>query len=212
MRHLLSLVLGVILAPLIYILVGIADAKLFEGIPDLGSALPGSGSVNVVAEAIAFACALVAGGLYALLVLTRLSPVGTVVAGLILMVPTIWMVVAYSNFVSTMPTSVLGVHGGLHDAGAFMIAIAVPLLFTVFSPRRWRSKAQPAAPAFEATGYGTATTTSPVYEPAGAGYSSGTSAYGTTPAYTPSSSYTPSSYSTYSSDTTISTPSIDSGS
>src|SRR5690348_6772362 len=69
MRHLLSFVLGLILAPLIYVLVGVSESKIFEGLV---------GKFDIVPEVIAILCALAAGGLYAVLVLARLSPVGTV--------------------------------------------------------------------------------------------------------------------------------------
>jgi hypothetical protein len=194
MRHLLSLVLGLILAPLIYILVGISESKLFEG-------LVGPGKLGIVPETIAILCALAAGGLYALLVLARLSPVGTVLAGLILFFPTVWMVVAYENFSTTLPASFLGVKGALQSgAGGLVIVASVPLLLTVASPRRWRSSTQPAAPAYVAPVYGT-TTTPPVYQPAGTSYSAAPAYQPATPTYTPPT-YTPA-------DTTIQSPTVE---
>jgi hypothetical protein len=207
MRHLLSLVLGVILAPLIYILVGVSESKLFEG---LGV---GGKQVQIVPELIAVLCALAAGGLYAVLVLVRLSPVGTVLAGLILFFPTLWMIVAYQNFSTTLPESFLGVRGALQSgAGGLVIMASIPLLLTVLSPRRWRSSAQPAAGAYVAPTYGTATP-SAVYQPAGTPYS-GAPAYQSappgspaTPTYTPPT-YTPPSYAAPA-DTTIQSPTVE---
>jgi hypothetical protein len=197
MRHLLSLVLGLILAPLIYILVGISESKIFEG-------LVGPNKLDIVPEVIAILCALAAGGLYALLVLARLSPVGTVLAGLILFFPTIWMVVAYQNFSTTLPASFLGVEGALQSgAGGLVIVASVPLLLTVASPRRWRSSAQSAAPAYVAPVYGT---TPPVYQPGGTSYSAAPAYQPETPTYA-APTYTAPTYTP--TDTTIQSPTVE---
>ena len=216
MRHLVSLVLGVILAPLIYILFGLADGVFFEGTTLTG--------VKLVSALVGALLALAAGGLFSLLVLGRLSPVGTVVAGLMYLGVSLWVLVDDLSFVRLMPKSVFGLeHVFWSMAGTPTLFAAVPLLLTVFSPRRWRSSAQPAAPGYETPAYGT-TTAAPVYQPAGTSYSATpsygttpsyttpsytTPSYGTTPSYTPPT-YTPSSYSSPA-DTTISTPKVDNG-
>ena len=196
MRHLISLVLGVILAPVIYILAGIASIK------EVDHLLHGAGTTTVL---IAIACTLAAGALVAILALVRLSPVGPVLAGLVLFGISGWAALDFARFSDAFPTRFLGMDGVLQaGAGLGLMIAAVPLVATVFSPRRWRSSAQAsAAEVFDASPvYGTTQSASPVYQPAGS--------Y-TTPAYSPStptpSSYTPPSYSTYSpSDTTITSP------
>ena len=69
MRHLWSLVLALVLTPLIYIAAGVSAVRLSDA--------RGLGSTAVIG----LVAALVAGGLYALLVMVHLSPVGPVVAG-----------------------------------------------------------------------------------------------------------------------------------
>jgi hypothetical protein len=194
MRHLISIVLGVILAPAIYVLAGIANIK------ELDHTQHGAGITTLL---LGIGCAVAAGALYAILLLVRLSPVGTVLAGLILLAPPIWAAVNSTNFSDTLPASLFGMNGLLQSAaGMGFIVAAIPLLCTVFSPRRWRSSAEGTdASAFDAAPtYGTASSTaSPAYQPAGSytpSYSS------TTPTYVPpsySSSYSPS-------DTTITSP------
>jgi hypothetical protein len=200
MRHLISLVLGVILAPVIYVLAGIANSKLFEHFVDNRN--------DFLTLAIGLVCILAAGGLYSVLVLARLSPVGTVLAGLILFIPSMWVLFDATGFDRLLPAKFLGVPGALQNgAGPMFLLAAVPLLATVFSPRRWRSSAQPSAAAVfnAAPAYATqATTAAPLYQPAG---SYPTQAYqATTPA---SPTYTPPSYTTPSyspAETTITAP------
>ena len=96
MRHLGSLVLSLIAGALIYILLGVTFAKW-------GEALGESGGSKYGAFAISIAAALVAGGLYALLVLARLSPLGLVLLGLLYYVVAFWAFFGPSSFVTTSP-------------------------------------------------------------------------------------------------------------
>jgi hypothetical protein len=163
MRHLISLVLGVILAPLIYVMAGMADSKLSDYVVD-------HNKVGTVGLTVGLAYAVGAGALYAVLVLPRLSPVGPVLAGLVLLAAPVWHILD-AGFASRLPSSVLGAHGALQSAAnpTLMIA-AVGLVCTVFSPRRWRSSAEPAE-ADDATVTSTfatsASSTSPAYQPSG---------------------------------------------
>jgi hypothetical protein len=131
MRHVLSVVLGIVLAPLIYIAAGVSAVKFTES--RVG------GSLELAPTAIALSAALAAGGLYALLVMARLSPVGPVLAGLIYLGATIWALVSPSSFTDTLPGDLFSVEGALYaPVGMGTVILAVPLLVTVFSPRRWR--------------------------------------------------------------------------
>jgi hypothetical protein len=219
MRHLLSLVLGLILGPLIYVLIGIADAELINNFRQF--------EVQLVPTLIALACALVAAGLYSILVLARLSPLGTVLAGLILFVLSVWGIVAFESLFRIMPSSLFDLHGVFTaEAGPMCLVASIPLLLTIFSPRRWRSKAQPTVPAYVATAayvpaagapvYQT-TQPAPAYQAASPYQTAGAPSYpaqatspapayqpfGTPPPYTPPT-YTPPSYPP--ADTTITSP------
>jgi hypothetical protein len=197
MRHLISLVLGVVLAPVIYVLAGVSNSKAAEYLTQ---------GKNVTTLAIAIGCIVAAGALYSVLILIRFSPVGSVLAGVILAVPSVWALLDGAGFDKLMPDSLLGIHGALTlGASSTLLLAAVPLVATVFSPRRWRSDAESSAGSeFDASpSYATLpSSAAPVYQPSS---SYTTSAYSpTTPS---SSSYSPPSYSSYSpADTTITSP------
>ena len=144
-----------------------ADLDIEKGVA-LGTALLG------------LAYALAAGGLYAVLVMARLSPFGPVVAGLLYLGVSSWAALAPGNFHQTLPDTFLGNGFVLVlPAGWGTTVLAVPLLITVFSPRRWRSTVAPAPVGYQAApAYPPTTTASPyeapVYTPTSAA-----------PAYTP---------------------------
>lgn len=170
MRHLLSIVLSLVLAPLIYIAAGFSAAKL-------GDATAGT-SVDWAAAGLGVTGGLLAGGLYAVLAMARLSPFGPVLAGLGYLGVTLWAVLDKAGFAGALPASLLGEEGVLQrPVGAGTLLLTVPLLLTVFSPRRWRRRATPdegaplypGGPDLAAPDYGVTTTTyePPVYTPAG---------------------------------------------
>ena len=139
MRHLWSLVLSLALTPLIYISAGFSAVK-FGDARGLGAA-----------AGLGLLAAFVAGAAYAVLVMTRLSPVGPIVAGLIYLGVTFWAVLNQAGFESVVPADLAGQKGVLHvPVGMGTALLAAPLLLTVFSPRRWRSSAELPAPSYEA--------------------------------------------------------------
>ncbi len=139
MRHLWSLALSLVLTPLIYISAGLSAVK-FDG----ANGLEASAVVGLLA-------AFVAGALYALLVMGRLSPVGPIVAGLVYLGVTLWAVLNRDGFESVIPADLLGEEGVLHvPVGMGTALLAAPLLLTVFSPGRWRGSATPATPSYDA--------------------------------------------------------------
>jgi hypothetical protein len=195
MRHLLSFLLSLVLAPLIYISAGFSAVKFGEA--------SGLGQAAVLGLVAAF----IAGGLYAVLVMSRLSPVGPVIAGLLYLGITLWALLDRASFVDVVPRVVFGQGDLLYvPVGFGTTLLAAPLLFTIFSPRRWRSGAQPAPATFDAapTYAGTPTTASPSYadtdttETAAPSYAAPAytpPSYGATtyepPVYTPPTSYSP---------------------
>jgi hypothetical protein len=199
MRHLLSFLLSLVLAPLIYISAGFSAVKFGQAV-ELGQA-----------AILGLVAALVAGGLYALLVMTRLSPAGPVFTGLLYLGVTVWALADPASFRDVVPGELFGQGGLLYVPLGFGTALlAFPLLFTVFSPRRWRSSAQPGAATFDAaptypgapppaaptyTDTDTAQTAAPSYvAPAYTPPSYPSTTY-EPPVYTPPSSYTPPSQS-----------------
>jgi hypothetical protein len=153
MRHLGSIVLSMLLVPIVYVLTGI-------GLVDWSVAESGS-SLNYGRLAVALMALLVAGLAYATLVLARLSPLGLILAGLALFGVSLWETFANDSFVHTMPRSILGVdQAGWAVAGPVGALLALPLVATVISPRRWRRWANPPA----------AVAPTPAYAPPPAGY------------------------------------------
>ena len=155
MRHLGSLVLSLVLAPLIWVLTGM-------GLADFGTHLASGDSLGTdgilgLAELIG------AGVLLAVLVLSRLSPLGVGLAGLIFIGMTLWAAVDASSLIDAMPDSVLGRDGALTvPAGGPGLLMGVPLVLSVLVPRRWRKHdrvtalyaATPGAPPPGAAAYG----------------------------------------------------------
>ena len=187
MRHLLSLVLGLVLSPLIYIAAGFAAVKFSEA--------NNGGTIQFAAASLFLLAALVAGGLYAILVMARLSPFGPVLAGLIYLGVTLWALISPTSFVSTLPKNLFGEEGILYaPVGVGTVILAVPLLITIFSPRRWRRSGQPAA----VGGYTAAPTYGDTVPSAAPTY--GSSFEPTVPSYEPPV-YTPPS--TYPADPTL---------
>src|SRR5947209_18537814 len=87
MRHLGSIILALILAPVSYVLLALGEAKFGVGL--VGFAVRSS-SAALGTLVVAMLVLLVAGLLYALLLLLRLSPVGLVLAGLLLLGAQLW--------------------------------------------------------------------------------------------------------------------------
>jgi hypothetical protein len=145
MRHLLSVLLAIVLAPVIYVCAGFAAGYFDEA--------TAGGTARIATGLLGLAAALVAGGLYAVLVMARLSPLGPVLAGLAYLGVTGWEVADPRGFVATMPANLFGVIDVLHAPVPLGTALlAVPLLGTVFSPRRWRGGERPAGYPFDAAG------------------------------------------------------------
>jgi hypothetical protein len=147
MRHLLSVVLSIILAPLTYIAAGLAAVKL-------DAAHITSTDINWTAAAIGLGSGLVAGALYAVLVMARLSPLGPVVAALLYLGATIWAFLNAASFAKALDFGLFGVkHVLLQPVGAGTLLLAVPLFATVFSRRRWAGPGESGLPYDAAPGY-----------------------------------------------------------
>ena len=91
MRHLLSVVLSIVLAPLIYAAAGLAAIKL-------DAAHLSTTSIVWSDAAIGLAAGVVAGAGYAVLVMSRMSPLGPALAGLAYLGITVWAYVSPGTF------------------------------------------------------------------------------------------------------------------
>ena len=134
MRHLGSLVLSLLLAPVIWFLAGLGLSEYALARRDAYSEPP----LDVF---IGLAALVVCGVSYALLLLPRLSPVGPVLAGASFVGVSAWATVDIVGFYETMPRRLLGTDFVLTaPAEGLAVVLAVPLLATAFSPRRWRGE------------------------------------------------------------------------
>jgi multisubunit Na+/H+ antiporter MnhG subunit len=180
MRHLGSVVLSLLLAAVIYALTGI-------GLVRMGNVYIHSGASKSGAMAVALGALLGAGILYSVLILSRLSPLGPALAGLAFFSITMWAILSISSFQRTMPRSVLGVdQAGHFPVGGAAALLAVPLIATVVSPRRWRryANANANAGAAVAPAHSTAAPSYASGYPANAAPSYGPPYYGTEPSAT----------------------------
>ena len=179
MRHLLSLVLSIILTPVVFFGSGYASIKFAEYME----------SDKLTPALLAVAAIVVVGTAYGVLILARLSPLGTASAGLALLGVVAWAMVDPRGYLDATPDKVFG-QTWLFEASVSVTTaiLALPLLFTIASPRRWRRHANPAAagPVSAAPSYPTpdpAPTYSPSYSPAYTPPS--TTSSSTTPPYSP---------------------------
>nr|MDT0657860.1 hypothetical protein [Micromonospora sp. DSM 115978] len=131
MRHLGSLLLSALLAPVIWLLTG-------YGLNEYLQNRARSGELRWEL-ALAAGALLVAGAGYALLLLPRLSPVGPVLAGLAFLAMVGWSAFDPAGLYRVGPDEILGITNPLpYPAEGYAALLAVPLLATIFSPRRWR--------------------------------------------------------------------------
>ena len=150
MRHLGSLVLSLIIGALTYVLAGIGIVKYVDAQEDLAA----DRAVGYLPLVLAITLLVVAGGLYSVLVLTRLSPLGPVLLSFALFGAAMWSMFDAEGFADVMPNSVLGVDNALTaPAGPVALLLSIPLLITLFSPRRWRRYAYPMAAVAPSPGY-----------------------------------------------------------
>src|SRR5262245_202421 len=126
MRHLGSVLLSIVLAPVIYVLTGIGTVKLLAQLARFDTRF----SVTLLVGLVTL---LAAGGLYALLAQARLSPIGPVLAGLAYLVFGILGLVT-SWLPAKLPHAVFGVPGAAQEPLAgITLLLAVPLLLTAVS-------------------------------------------------------------------------------
>jgi hypothetical protein len=179
MRHLLSVLLALILAPIVYICAGFSAAWFAEA--------TAQGDTDVAKGMLGLGAAVVGGALYAVLVLARLSPMGPVLAGLVYLGAGAWAVTQQNSFQNVVPANLFGVANVLHAAVPFGTSLlAVPLLITVFSPRRWRRTDQANQVAFDGA---------PVYPPSpGSAAPTYTTPAAAAPTYAPTLAYDPVNY------------------
>jgi hypothetical protein len=182
MRHAGSLLLSLFLAPLIWVATGFGLTEVNQA----RARFAGGFEVEILLGLLAL---LAAGGLYAVLTMARLSPIGPVLIGLVFVVLAAWAAFGPESYFDTMPTDLRdGDFALTYPALGYSAMLAVPLLATLLSPRRWRRYAHPAAagPAAPAPYPMPAAGMPPGAVPPGAGYAppyGGPPTFAATPGY-----------------------------
>jgi hypothetical protein len=152
MRHLVSLMFGLLLAPVIWFLAALGHYRLLAALPRNGQA---AGSVTELALG---ALLIVAAGVWlGLLLGTRLSPVGPALAGLAWLGFGAAFILDVQTIAGLLPDGPTGQDGlytlPLEHGYAFLVGTA--LLVPLFSPARWRGKEQDFEEETEIVPYGT---------------------------------------------------------
>ncbi len=175
MRHIGSLVLAVLLAPVVLLLVG-------RGLSWTLVATTSPSGVDELASMFAISAVVLAGGGYALLTLPRFSPLGPVVAGVAYVGFGVWGLLDPVGLIRVLPGRPYVMEDeAVPVTAAVALLLAMPLLLTMLSVRRWAGEPRPA----------------PVVDPY-AGYpSTGPTAYplpGPGPVGAPAAAYPPVTY------------------
>jgi hypothetical protein len=132
-RHLGSFLLAAVFGPAIFLLTG-------TGLSAFESARRHAFVDDPLSPLAALGALLLAGLLYGILVMVRLSPLGPGLLGMVLFGLSTWALVAPTAYETSFET--LNVHmGGAVGQMGLGFLLGVPLLATLTSPRRWRSVA-----------------------------------------------------------------------
>ena len=129
-RHLRSFLYALVLAPAVWVLCGAGFAR------DLTGRSAWAGVLLVLA-----------GAAYAVLLLTPISPAGPLIAGLVFLALGMWGMVAPDSYASIWPSGAVRDDFDLSRPGyALGVLLAVPLLCTALSARRWAGRERPRPP------------------------------------------------------------------
>jgi hypothetical protein len=145
MRHLGSLLLTLVLTAAWYVLLGVGLSRFVMHGAFQGTSGP---------KALLAVLLLLAAGLYSATLLPRLSPVGPVLVGLLLIALGLWALLVTGQHAASevLPKALFGQRYALELPADYGIAAfaGVPLLLTALSLRRWRRYANPQPAAYPA--------------------------------------------------------------
>jgi hypothetical protein len=139
-RHLGSVLLALLLAPLGFVLAG----RGLGGLAEVASEAPRAEQTDYFAIVTASAATGLAGLLLALLTIARLSPIGPALAGAGYLWVGVWALRDRDQLLDTVPGRLAGLDDDRFALAATVAPLlAVPLLVTLFIPRRWRGRDRP---------------------------------------------------------------------
>jgi len=160
-RHLLSLLLGLLIAPAVWVAAGLGQAKLIE-VTDTGLTLRGATAPLAVLAG--------AGLVFGIIATTRVSPVGPLVAGLLIVGVQVAYLARPERITDFMPKEFLGAEAALTLPATTGLGavLGVGLMVALFSLGRWRTWPGDDTPAYAFLGdsgpVGSATPTSKAYD------------------------------------------------
>ncbi|MGH3658533.1 MAG: hypothetical protein ACRDUA_17900 [Micromonosporaceae bacterium] len=127
----LSLLLGLVIAPVVWLVTGFGQAKLIAATEE---------GLTLNTATVALAVLAGAGLAFGLVAATRISPLGPLAAGLVLIGGQVAYVARAEKITDLLPKEVLGVEGAftLPAATGMAAVLGVGLLIALFSVGRWR--------------------------------------------------------------------------
>lgn len=130
-RHLRSIVYALVLGPAVWILCGVGFYQ------DLTGRARDNGGIESLSGVLLL---LLAGSAYAILLLSPISPAGPLVAGLALLGVGAWARISPDSYAGVWPAAITKAGFNLSTPGyGLVVLLAVPLLCTALSARRWRA-------------------------------------------------------------------------
>jgi hypothetical protein len=139
-RHLGSVLLALLLTPLSFVLAG----RGLGGLAEVASEAPRAEQTDYFAIVTASAALGLAGLLLSLLAMARFSPIGPGLAGAGYLAVGVWALEDRDGLLETFPGWLVGLGDDrLTLAATVAPLVAVPLLVTLFIPRRWRGRERP---------------------------------------------------------------------
>lgn len=140
MRHLGSVLLALLLAPLSFVLTG----RGLGGLAEVAAEAPRAEQTDYFAIVTAGAALGLAGLMLSLLTMARLSPLGSGLAGAGYLAVGVWALEDRDRLLDTVPGGLIGLDDDrLILATTVAPLVAVPLLVTLFIARRWRGRDRP---------------------------------------------------------------------
>jgi hypothetical protein len=131
-RHLISLLLGLVIAPAVWIAAGLGQARLMEATDP---------EITLRGAFVPLAVLAGAGLVFGLIATTRVSPAGPLVAGLLLLGIQIAYLARPETVTGFLPKKILGTEGALTLPAATGLGavLGVGLMVALFSLGRWRN-------------------------------------------------------------------------
>lgn len=134
-RHLRSIMYALVLAPAVWILCGVGFDQ------DLTGRARDNGGIESLSGVLLL---LLAGAAYAILLFAPISPAGPALAGLVFAVVGAWARIAPDSYAGIWPANVAKEGFDVSTPGyGLAVLLAVPLLCTALSARRWRAYEPP---------------------------------------------------------------------